>query len=164
MSAAGPGRPRWTQQHSAGGVVVRAAGGTMEFLAIKPAHRDRWQLPKGTIDRGETPPQAALREVREEGGVDGRILADLGPIRFFYQMGGGRFVKTVDFFLMVYEGGSPDDHDHEVQEARWIPMEQLGRLAFPSERGVVRKAQAILNRQGFLNPPGEAPPGPPAAP
>lgn len=164
MSGSGSGRPRWTKQHSAGGVVVRNSGEGVEFLAIKPAHRDRWQLPKGTIDRGETPPQAAVREVREEGGVNGRIVADLGPIRFFYHMGSGRFVKTVDFYLMAYEGGSPDDHDHEVQEARWLPMEQVRRLAFPSERGVVRKAQGILNQQDVLSPRGGATPGPPATP
>lgn len=137
-------RPSWIQQHSAGGVVVRREGSEAEFLAIKPAHRDRWQLPKGTIDQGETPEQAALREVREEGGVDGRIMADLGPIRFHYQMGGKRFVKTVDFYLMSYEGGDPADHDHEVQDARWFPLHDSATLAFPTERGLVERARELL--------------------
>lgn len=164
MKKTGSSRTHWTQQHSAGGVVTRAGSRGTEFLAIKPAHRDRWQLPKGTIDRGETSPQAAVREVREEGGVDGRILADLGPIRFFYQIGGRRFAKTVDFYLMAYEGGDPRDHDHEVQEARWFPMQEVSRLAFPTERGVVERAEQLLRERGLFSPPAEATPDPPAIP
>lgn len=136
----------------------------LEFLAIKPAHRDRWQLPKGTIDRGETSERAALREVREEGGVTCRILSDLGPIRFFYQMGTRRFVKTVDFYLMAYERGDPENHDHEVQEARWFPIEEPGRLAFATERDVVERARAVLAERAELRPRAEGSPGPPAAP
>jgi len=133
------------RQHSAGGVVVRGDCGESEFLAIKPAHRDRWQLPKGTIDRGETSRQAAVREVREEGGVHARIVSDLGPIQFFYQTGGQRFAKTVDFYLMTYESGDPADHDHEVQEARWFPLRDAATLTFPTERGLVERARHVLS-------------------
>ncbi len=133
------------RQHSAGGVVVRSHGGEPEFLAIKPAHRDRWQLPKGTIDRGETSQQAAVREVREEGGVHAHIVSDLGPISFFYQVAGRRFAKTVDFYLMTYESGDPADHDHEVQEARWFPLRDAATLAFPTERGLVERARHALS-------------------
>jgi 8-oxo-dGTP pyrophosphatase MutT (NUDIX family) len=135
----------WIQQHSAGGVVIRRVGECTQFLAIKPAHRDRWQLPKGTIDRGETSEQAALREVREEGGVDARILMPLGPIHFFYHMNGRRYSKTVDFYLMAYEGGDPSNHDHEVQEARWLPLTEGDRLAFPTERSLIGKTQHALS-------------------
>jgi 8-oxo-dGTP pyrophosphatase MutT (NUDIX family) len=127
-------------------VVVRR--GEDLFLAIKPSHRDRWQLPKGTIDPGETSEQAAVREVREEGGVSARVLAPLDPIRFFYQMHGKRFTKTVDFFLMEYQGGDPADHDHEVQEARWFPFFETSRLAFPTERAAVEQAREVLARTG----------------
>lgn len=133
-----------TRQHSAGGVAVREGPGGREFVAIKPAHRDRWQLPKGTIDRGETPEVAALREVREEAGVSCRIVASLGPIQFFYQLGPRRFHKTVDFYLMAYESGDPADHDHEVQEACWVPLEEADRLAFATERQVVERARELL--------------------
>lgn len=152
----------WIPQHSAGGVVIRPSGGGHEFLAIKPAHRDRWQLPKGTIDPGETPAVTAVREVREEGGVDARIVADLGPIRFWYQMDGRHFVKTVDFFLMTYLAGNPDDHDHEVQDARWFSLDAAQQLAFRDERAVVHRAGAVLS--GGATPPGEASPGPLTAP
>lgn len=118
------------------------------FLAIKPANRDRWQLPKGTIDPGESPQEAAVREVREEGGVSGRIVAPLEPIRFFYQMHGKRFAKTVDFFLMEYQAGDPADHDDEVQDAHWFPLSDSGRLAFPTERAVVEQARQILAKGG----------------
>ncbi len=143
-----PGRASWIKQHSAGGVVVRGSGSQREFLAIKPAHRNRWQLPKGTIDHGETPEQTAVREVREEGGVHARIVEDLGPIHFWYQMGGRKYSKTVDFYLMTYESGDPADHDHEVQEARWLPLSNEDRLAFPSERSLVTKARAVLESLG----------------
>ncbi len=133
------------RQHSAGGVVVRRDSGEPEFLAIKPAHRDRWQLPKGTIDRGETSQQAAVREVREEGGVHARIVSDLGPIQFFYQAGGRRFAKTVDFYLMTYESGDPADHDHEVEEARWFSLHDATTLAFPTEQGLVERARDALS-------------------
>lgn len=143
-------KARWIPQHSAGGVVIRHAGREAEFLSIMPAHRDWWQLPKGTIDAGEEPRGAALREVREEGGVDAEILADLGPIKFFYQRGPRRFVKTVDFFLMRYTGGDPANHDHEVSEARWFPLDQPEILAFESERQVVRLAAEALRFQESL--------------
>lgn len=141
-----PSKSPWIPQHSAGGVVVCEDDSHAFYLAIKPAHRDWWQLPKGTIDPGESPPQTAVREVREEGGVDGEILADLGPIKFFYQRGAQRFVKTVDFFLMRYLGGDPADHDHEVSDARWFPLHEADWLAFATERAVVDKAREIINQ------------------
>lgn len=137
-------KSRAIPQHSAGGVVIRHAADGAQFLAIKPAHRDRWQLPKGTIDRGESSEQAAVREVREEGGVRARIVANLGPIHFVYQMAGKRYAKTVDFYLMIYQGGDPADHDHEVQEARWFPLSAQHRLAFPTERALIERAGEIL--------------------
>jgi 8-oxo-dGTP pyrophosphatase MutT (NUDIX family) len=136
-------KPRLIHQHSAGGVVIRDLEGFPHFLAIKPAHRDRWQLPKGTIDRGESSPETAVREVREEGGVEATIIGDLGPISFYYQMNGHRYRKTVDFFLMRYQRGDPADHDHEVQEARWFPLHADEILAFPTERRLVQSAREL---------------------
>ena len=102
--------------------------------------------------------------MRDEGGVDCRILEDLGPIEFFYRMGQKGFVKTVDFYLMAYEGGDPANHDHEVQEARWFPLAEVDRLAFPTERGVVSRAREIVEREASFSLRGEASPGPPEAP
>jgi 8-oxo-dGTP pyrophosphatase MutT (NUDIX family) len=137
-------KPALIRQHSAGGVVVRPEKEPREYLAIQPAHRDGWRLPKGTIDRGETPQEAAVREVREEGGVTGKILAELGPIKFVYQMNGKRYLKTVDFYLMAYVAGDPKDHDHEVQDARWFRLADDARLAFPTERSLIVRARRTL--------------------
>jgi len=126
---------RIIHQHSAGGVVLRGELPLIEVLLIKPAGRDRWQLPKGGIDQGEAAEQAAVREVREEGGVEARIIASLEPIGFFYQMSGRRIRKTVDFFAMQYVSGSPNAHDSEVDEARWFSAEDAARaLTFKTER------------------------------
>jgi mutator protein MutT len=138
------GKIPWRKQISAGGVVVRQENGRIVFLAIKPAHRDRWQLPKGTIERGETAERAAVREVREEGGVDASIIGDLGEINYFYRMAGRGYAKKVHFFLMNYEAGDPADHDQEVQEAAWFSLDQWGQLAFKSERELVQKAREML--------------------
>lgn len=144
---------RITHQHSAGGVVIKGAVNDPYVLLIKPSGRDRWQLPKGHIDAGESAEKAALREVREEGGVDARVLAPLEPIRFFYQMSGKRFVKTVDFFLMSYASGSVDDHDDEVDEACWFALEEAhSTLTFESEQRSLAEAAAIFARSNADGP------------
>ncbi len=136
---------RRIRQDSAGGVVVDGDRRAPAILLIKPQGRNRWQLPKGTIDAGEGAAEAAVREVREEGGVDATVIAPLAPITFFYQMHGRRFLKQVEFFLMQYRSGSPTEHDSEVDDAQWYPLpEALERLTFESEREVVREAMARL--------------------
>jgi 8-oxo-dGTP diphosphatase len=138
-------RQRFIHQHSAGGVVVKVDDKRSYLLLIKPEGRNRWQLPKGAIDPGETAEIAAMREVREEGGVTADPVEALAPIKFFYQWNGKRYVKTVDFFLMRYRSGSALDHDDEVDEARWFPIEQAVKtLSFESEREVVASAIAML--------------------
>lgn len=132
-------------EHSAGGVVVRGRGQQAEFLAIKPAGQERWQLPKGNIDSGETPEQAAIREVREEGGVDVSLEGHLQRISYFYRAAERRVSKTVDFFLMRFVGGDHANHDAEVDEARWFPFADYSTLTFPSERQVVQAAGRMLD-------------------
>lgn len=140
---------RRIREHSAGGVVIKRNGSRIEVLLIQPRGRHRWQLPKGAIDPGETPESAAVREVREEGGVEAWVVGSLHPITFFYQMHGRRFVKTVDFYLMEYKSGSPAEHDDEVDEARWFPSEEAVRtLTFESEQEVLRSALTRLEQGG----------------
>lgn len=141
----------WTRAHSAGGVVLRPGAGGYEFVAIRPAGHLRWQLPKGTIDRGETPREAAVREVREEAGVNGQIVYDLGNISYFFRVRGRPFHKQVDFFLMAYLGGNTADHDHEVDEATWFAATDVARLTFKSERETVEKALELLG-SGAIEP------------
>jgi mutator protein MutT len=133
---------RTERERSAGGVVVRGE----EAIVIVPTRRGAQGqrvlgLPKGHVDPGETPEQAALREVREEAGVEADVVGKLGDVRYFYQRGGRRILKQVTFFLLAYRSGSPDDHDDEVEEARWMDAREAATaLSYPAEREMVRLA------------------------
>ena len=136
-------------QVSAGGVAFREAGGAIEIALIRTAEEGRWQLPKGIIDPGETPEQAALREVREEAGITCQVLDPIEIIEYwFYGKYDGtrkRYHKKVHFFLMQYLHGDVADHDHEVVEAGWVGTEAAEKmLAFKSEKELVAKARAMI--------------------
>jgi 8-oxo-dGTP pyrophosphatase MutT (NUDIX family) len=138
-------------QVSAGGVVYRRAAGSVEVAIIRVGPQGRWQLPKGIVDEGEKPEETAVREVREEAGVDARIAAALDTIEYWYvgnERDGRRvrFHKFVHLFLLEYMSGDVADHDHEVEEARWIPLADAERmLAFESERKAMRQALALID-------------------
>ena len=123
---------------SYGGVVVRDSS---ELLVITPAGKRVTGLPKGGAAEGETGAEAALREVREETGVEARVIEPLGDVRYWYRRGGRRVHKTVTFFLCDYVSGSTEDHDHEVDDARWIPLrDALTTLSYPGERALIERA------------------------
>jgi 8-oxo-dGTP pyrophosphatase MutT (NUDIX family) len=127
---------------SAGGVVVRDRSCVVIVPTRRAADGRRvLALPKGHVDPGETPAQAALREVREEAGVDASLREELGDVRYFYMRSGRRIAKVVQFFLLDYESGTPDDHDHEVEEARWLPLEEaVTALTYDGERAIAARA------------------------
>jgi 8-oxo-dGTP pyrophosphatase MutT (NUDIX family) len=119
---------------SYGGVVVRGD----ELLVITPAGKRVTGLPKGGMEAGETPEQTAAREVREETGVVAAVKRPLGDVRYTYRRGGRRVRKTVHFFLCDYVEGSTEDHDHEVDDARWIPLSRArSQLSYPGERELI---------------------------
>src|SRR3954470_22881855 len=132
---------------SYGGVVVRGD----EVLVITPTGRTVTGLPKGGMEAGETPEQAAAREGREETGVGGAgrgvrggggggaaVREPLGDVRYTYRRGGRRVRKTVHLFLCDYVEGSTADHDHEVDEARWIAISGAREaLTYPGERALI---------------------------
>ena len=119
----------------------------LEVCLINPIGRRVWGLPKGGVEPGETPAQAALREIAEETGQSGVVEGELGSIDYWFYARdrGGRIHKTVHYFLVRATGGSTDAHDHEVREARWVEVgEALGLMTYPNEREMVRKAAAAL--------------------
>lgn len=136
-------------QISAGGLVVRGTGANTEVALISVGSPPRWQLPKGLIDSAESPESAAIREVREEAGIDAEIVSLIEKVEYWYQATRDgqrvRYHKFVYFFLMKYLAGDVADHDHEVNEAAWVPASEAEtRLAFRSEKSVARKVLAQI--------------------
>lgn len=145
-------------QISAGGVAYRERGGRVEVALISVGDEGRWQLPKGIVDPEEATEAAAMREVREEAGVETDLAGRIDKIEYWYyskERGGRvRFHKFVYFYLLRYRSGDVRDHDHEVNEARWVEIDEaIGLLAFDSEKKVVEQARAMLQSGG----PGRAP-------
>jgi 8-oxo-dGTP pyrophosphatase MutT (NUDIX family) len=92
---------------------------------------------------------AALREVREETGVEAEPVASLGEVRYWYQRGGRRVAKVVEFFLMRYVAGSIDDHDAEVEVARWVPLDEAATtLSYDGERLMATRALSRISEAG----------------
>jgi len=137
---------------SAGGVVVRRLRGGWRLAAIRPGGRDVWALPKGLIAPGEDPAETAAREVREETGVEGRLVEKLGDVRYVYTWRGERVFKVVSFYLFRYVRGRlgdiPPEHAHEVDATRWLPLEDAPRLlAYKGEREMAGRAEELLAEQ-----------------
>jgi 8-oxo-dGTP diphosphatase len=139
---------RAVREVSAGGVIYRKHAGAIEIALIHVRHR--WGLPKGHVEEGESIDETAVREVREETGLEGRVRKKLGDIRYSYRekrRGGDpvRIYKRVYFYLLRYIKGDVRDHDHEVEEARWFPIsEAINVLKFATERRMVQRALAVL--------------------
>ncbi|MEX1157240.1 MAG: NUDIX hydrolase [Chloroflexota bacterium] len=136
---------RTARATSAGGVVHRSDGGAVEILLVRRRHPPLWALPKGTPDVGETLAETAVRETREETGLEVEIEQPIRAITYFFVRGRIRFHKTVHFFLMRPVGGHIDDHDHEFDEARWVPIDEaLPLMTHETERAVVQAATELL--------------------
>jgi 8-oxo-dGTP pyrophosphatase MutT (NUDIX family) len=130
---------------SAGGVVVRRGPEGCEVALVGRGVPLRWGLPKGGIERGETIAVAAVREAREETGLQVRLIAPVGEIVYWFASRGVRHHKTVHFFLMEAVGGDLADHDWENDEAAWFPADAApAAMAFPNEAEIVRRALALL--------------------
>jgi 8-oxo-dGTP pyrophosphatase MutT (NUDIX family) len=128
------------REFSAGGVVVRRMRGR-PFVAVVRVRDEILALPKGHPDGEESAAAAAEREVREETGLEAELVEKLGDIRYWYARGGERVMKIVSFFLFRYRSGRIADHDHEVEEALWIPLEEAPRrLAYKGEREMAESA------------------------
>ena len=130
------------REFSAGGVVV-CDGRVITIVPVKrSADGTRvLGLPKGHPDGDETPAEAAVREVAEETGTEVELIEELGDVEYRYERGGRPVEKVVRFFLFAYRSGSLEDHDHEIEEARWMDLaEAAERLTYEGEREIVRRA------------------------
>jgi 8-oxo-dGTP pyrophosphatase MutT (NUDIX family) len=137
------------EQVSAGGVVYRGEPGGAEVVIVAVGPNNRWQLPKGLVDKNEKPEVTAVREAREEGGVTSEVEQHIETIEYWYVgLDNGirvRFHKRVHFYLMRYLSGDTKDHDWEVNEARWVPIEDAAsQLAFDNERLVMKRAAELI--------------------
>jgi 8-oxo-dGTP pyrophosphatase MutT (NUDIX family) len=149
----GPDRLRTVHETSAGGLVIDGIDGPREDqVAALIGRLDRrgrmlWSLPKGHIEQGETAEQTAIREVAEETGIQGSVLAALGSIDYWFVTEGNRVHKTVHHYLLRFSGGELSDEDVEVSEVAWVPVQELpSRLAYADERRLAEVAGELIHK------------------
>ncbi len=135
------------EDFSAGGVVVR----DRQVIVIVPVKRDAQGrrvlgLPKGHPDGAESAETAAAREVREETGVEAELVEKLGEVGYSYERDGRQIAKRVAFYLFRYRAGDLADHDHEIEDARWMPLVDAAReLSYSGEREMVQRAMSRID-------------------
>ncbi|MEB3980891.1 NUDIX hydrolase [Mycobacterium sp. 663a-19] len=166
----GPDRLRTVHETSAGGLVIDGLDGPRDNqVAALIGRIDRrgrmlWSLPKGHIELGETAEQTAIREVAEETGIRGSVLAALGRIDYWFVTDGRRVHKTVHHYLMRFSGGELCDEDLEVAEVAWVPMRELpSRLSYADERRLAEVADELIDKLQSDGP-AALPPLPPSSP
>jgi 8-oxo-dGTP pyrophosphatase MutT (NUDIX family) len=138
-------------QVSAGGVAFRRVKNQIQVAIVSVKPSLRWQLPKGIVDPGETREVTAVREVREEAGIETELMDLIETVQYWYQrVQYGkriRYHKYVHFYLLRYRGGDLADHDREIAESRWVSVDDaLEMLAFKSERDVMVKARSMIEK------------------
>lgn len=133
--------------HSSGGVLFKEVDGGIMVAMIIPKNKRVLTLPKGLIDRGEDPEATALREVREETGMTGEIIKKIGEVSYWFYIKdeNTRYKKTVHYYLMRYQSGSPEDHDWEIEEVIWIPLEEaLKKASYKTDKEILKKTRDLL--------------------
>ncbi|MBI2196115.1 NUDIX domain-containing protein [Candidatus Daviesbacteria bacterium] len=132
------------REFSAGGIVFNSKG---QALLTQHSQNHHWSFPKGLIDSGQTTEEAALREVKEEGGVVAEITGKVGYSKYVYTLNGEKIFKVVTYFLMKYVSGDIKDHDWEVSDIGWFkPEEALGQLTFSQDKVLLKKALEIYGK------------------
>jgi len=137
-------------QISAGGVAFRKQDGRIDVVVISVGADNRWQLPKGLVDKGESTEHAAIREVREEAGIDTEIVTRIDKVEYWYfwKENGQRirYHKFIYFYLLRYKAGDVREHDNEVNDARWVNIDDaIKMLAFDNEKKIMEKAKELIS-------------------
>lgn len=141
------------RQISSGGIIFRRTDTTADVVLVSVRGGKLWCIPKGLIDKGETPEVTAVREVREETGLRGEIRDKLGDISYWYyiQNRNTKCRKTVHMYLLEYVSGITSDHDSEVEDARWFPIDTaIETVSFRGDRSVLLKARTKLKEMGII--------------
>ncbi len=138
-----------TREFSAGGIVYKKVGNQLYWLICQHSQHKGWVFPKGLIGdniKGEKSEQTALREVKEETGLDGKIIVKLkNPVTYWYVWKGDKRFKTVNYFLMEYIGGDIKDHDHEMSAVEWLPTDEVAqRLTYKSDKIAFNEALKLF--------------------
>lgn len=132
-------------EESAGGIVYKKEKDQTFVLVTQHSAHHGWVFPKGLIDNGESKELTALREVKEEGGVEAKIIKELSPVEYFYKLEGQTIKKKVTYFLMEYISGDIQDHDWEMEAADWLELDKVeDRLTYKTDKQVFQKAQKLL--------------------
>ncbi len=135
-------------EFSAGGIAYKREQGQTLILVAQHSQHHGWVFPKGLIGdhvKGEKKETTAIREVKEETGIFGKILKELTPVTYWYHFEGQKIRKTVYYFLMEYVSGNIKDHDHEMENVEWLPVDEVEkRLTYKSDKTVWKQAQKML--------------------
>lgn len=137
-----------SRAESSGGVVYRGAPGSIEVCLVGRAESGIWALPKGTPTKGESREETALRETREETGLQVRILEPIDSITYWFVLRSTRVCKSVYYYLMLAVGGDTSLHDPEYDRVAWFPVEEALRvMTYPNEVEIVRRAIQLIERR-----------------
>ncbi|MCL5411805.1 MAG: NUDIX domain-containing protein [Patescibacteria group bacterium] len=140
-----PEKSLWKREYSGGGIVFKKEDDRVYILLAQHSRHHGWSFPKGLIDKGESMKEAALREVKEEGGVEAEIVDDVGESHYFYSQDGQKISKTVKFYLMKYLSGNIADHDWEVENAEWVPVDRVEeKLTFKTDKEIFQQVKKLL--------------------
>lgn len=132
---------------SAGGVVYKFENGKLKILLISTKEGKIWALPKGLIEKGERPEQTALREIKEETGISGKIVDEIGETSYWFVMEGEKYFKTVKYFLVQYTEGEITPQ-WEINSAEWFdPEEAMDKITFKTDREILKKALQKIYEQ-----------------
>jgi len=133
------------REFSAGGLVYKKIGDQTLWMVVQHSGYKGWIFPKGHIEKEETNEEAALREVKEETGIDAKIIEKIGETKYFYVREGEKRFKEAVFFLMEFLGGDESKHDTETMDIVWLDFESaLGKLTFKDEKRILGEAKKNL--------------------